>query len=236
MAADGCLFHLGREDFRVKVRGHTVEVGEIEMALLEHPGIKEAAVVGREIQSGDIRLVAYFVPTQQRTATVTELRNCLNDRLPDYMIPSTFVMLDTLPLTPSGKVDRRALPPPSTARPELDTRFAPPRTPVESVLAGIWSEVLGVDAVGIHDDFFELGGHSLAATRVVSRVITAFQLELPLQSLFQAPTVAAMAAVLLQNQAKKLGEQELDRILSGVESLSDEDAEHRLPQATSGAK
>ena len=139
MAPDGCLFHLGRKDFQVKVRGYRVEVNEIEMALLEHAAIKEAAVVGREIQSGDRRLVAYFVPTREPAATVTELRNFLKDRLPDYMIPSAFVMLPALPLTPNGKVDRLALPAPQDTRPELDTPFAAPRTPIEEELAGIWA-------------------------------------------------------------------------------------------------
>jgi acyl carrier protein len=222
MAADGCLFHLGRKDFRVKVRGYTVEVGEIEMALLEHAGIKEAAVVGREIQSGDRRLVAYFVPTEPRAATVSELRNCLKDRLPDYMIPSAFVMLRALPLTPNGKVDRLALPDPEGTRPELDTPFAAPRTPIEKELAKVWAEILSLNEIGIHDNFFDLGGHSLAATRVVSQVFKTFQLDLPLQSLFQSPTVAEMAAVITEHRAKKLGKGELDRILAGLELLSDE--------------
>ena len=227
MAADGCLFHLGREDFRVKVRGYSVEVSEIEMALLEHAAIKEAAVIGQEIPSGDRRLVAYFVPGGQPATTVTELRNFLKDRLPDYMIPSAFVVLSALPLTPNGKVDRLGLPEPEGTRPELDTPFIAPRTPIEAELAGIWAEVLSLDQVGIHDDFYDLGGHSLAATRVASRVLKTFQLELPLKSLFRSPTVAEMAVMITEHQGKKLDEKKLHRILTELESLSEDDA-HRL--------
>jgi acyl-coenzyme A synthetase/AMP-(fatty) acid ligase/acyl carrier protein len=227
MAADGCLFHLGRQDFRVKVRGYAVEVSEIEMALLEHAAIKEAAVIGEEISSGDRRLVAYFVPNGQPSATVAELRNFLKDRLPDYMIPSAFVVLSALPLTPNGKVDRLGLPDPGGTRPKLDTLFVAPRTAIEEELAGIWAEVLSLDPVGIHDNFYELGGHSLAATRVVSRVLKRFQLELSLQSLFRSPTVAEMAVMITEHQGKKLDEKELQRILTELESRSEDDA-HRL--------
>jgi acyl carrier protein len=224
MAPDGCLFHLGRKDFQVKVRGYRVEVSEIEMALLEHAAVKEAAVVGREIQSGDRQLVTYFVPTREPAATVTELRNFLKDRLPDYMIPSAFVMLPALPLTPNGRVDHLALPAPEGTRPELDTPFAAPRTPIEAELAKIWADVLSLDQVGIHDNFFDLGGHSLAATRVVSQVIKQFRLDLPLQSLFQSPTVAEMAAVIDERQKNRLTEEELERILTELEAMSEEEA------------
>ena len=230
MAPDGCLFHLGRKDFQVKIRGYRVEVSEIEMALLEHPAVKEVAVVGREVHTGDKRLVAYFVPTGQPAASVRELRNFLKERLPDYMIPSAFVMLRALPLTPNGKVDRLALPAPEGTRPELGTPFAAPRTPVEEELAGIWSEVLGLDQVGIHDDFFELGGHSLLATQVISRVMQRFQVEVPLPSLFEAPTVADMAVVIKQNQAKKAGKEEMARMVAELEVLPDEEARRFLTE------
>jgi hypothetical protein len=125
--------------------------------------------------------------------TTSELRDVLKDKLPDYMVPSAFVVLDKLPLTPNGKLDRLALPAPGLARPELDTNFVAPRTPVEEQLVEIWEEVLGLERVGIHDDFFELGGHSLLATRVVSRVRGVSQVELPLRILFKEPTVAGLA-------------------------------------------
>jgi len=232
LQADGCLEYLGREDSQVKIAGNRIEVSEIENILLSLASIKEAAVAARQERSGEQRLVAYIVPATDPAPTFGELRRSLKARLPAYMIPATFVIVDEIPLTVTGKVDRRALPDPGSARPVLETAYVPPRTPVEKEVARIWAEVLSLDRVGVHDDFFELGGHSLAATRVVSHVINAYQLELPLQSLFQAPTVGEMAAVILQHQTKKLGERELDRILSGVESLSDEEAERRLPQAT----
>ena len=228
MAPDGCLFHLGRNDYRVKVRGYSVGVGEIESVLLEHRGIKDVVVIGRESQFGDKRLVAYLVPTGLPAVTVTDLRNFLKDRLPDYMIPSTFVTLSALPLTPNGKVDRSALPAPEDRRPDLDTPFTVARTPIEEDLAVIWADILSLDRVGIHDNFFDLGGHSLAATRVVSQVIKKFQLEIPLQVLFQSPTIAEMAQVITESQAKKLDEAELNRMLAELEALSDEQAQQAV--------
>ena len=208
---DGCLEHLGRKDFQVKIRGYRVEVAEIEMALLALENIRAAVVMAREDQPGSKRLVGYFVPVEKSPPTVSTLRDALAKKFPDYMIPSAFVMLRALPLTPNGKVDRSALPAPEGTRPDLDTPFAAPGTVVEEALAGIWAEVLSLDQVGIHDDFFGLGGDSLAATRIISRVVERFQLELPVQSLFQAPTVAEMAVVIAQGQAKEPGEKDLVR-------------------------
>jgi len=168
--------------------------------------------------------VAYLVPVRQTAVTASALRVSLSEKLPDYMIPSSFVVLDAMPLTPTGKVDRSALPAPSRTRPELNTIFVAPRTLFEKELAQVWAEILTLDQVGIHDNFFDLGGHSVAATRVVSRVIRTFQVEVPLQALFAAPTVAEMAAVVTQHQAKKLGEQDLNRILAELESLSEDEA------------
>jgi len=195
--------------------------------VVDHPAVKDCAVVAREEQSGQ-RLVAYWTPRRRPAPAVTELRRFLAQRLPDYMIPSVFLMLDTLPRTPTGKVDRRALPAPDNSRPELHTSFVAPRTPVEKELAKIWANVLSLDQVGIHDNFFDLGGHSLAATRVVSQVIKTFRLEIPLRSLFESPTVEQMATVITESQAKILGEQGLQRILSELDSLSDEDAKKLL--------
>jgi amino acid adenylation domain-containing protein len=193
MQPDGCLVVTGRNDFRVKIRGFRIEVAEIELALRGLTKIKETAVVAREDQRGEKQLVAYVVPHPGQVPTISELRDFLEDKLPDYMVPSAFVALDTLPLTPNGKLDRLALPAPSLARPELDTNFVAPRTPVEKQLVEIWEEVLGLERVGIHDDFFGLGGHSLLATRVVSRVRGALRAELPLRYLFETPTVAGLA-------------------------------------------
>jgi acyl carrier protein len=146
------------------------------------------------------------------------------------MIPSAFVMLEAMPLTPSGKIDRQALPEPKNLRPDLGTPYVQPRTLVEGDLANIWADVLALTQVGVHDNFFDLGGHSLAATRVVSRVIQQFQIDIPLQSVFQSPTVADVASVITAHQGKKLGESQLKTILDELASLSDADAQQLVSQ------
>ena len=193
---DGCLEHLGRKDLQVKVRGFRVELAEIEDALLDHPMVGQAVVLATEGQSGEPRLVAYVVSKGQQGLPVSELRKFLNDRLPDYMIPSVFMNLEALPLTLSGKIDRRALPKPEHVRPELSTLFVSARTAVEKTLVQIWIEALGLDEVGIHDNFFELGGHSLLASDVMSRVQEAFQVRLPLHHFFETTTVAGLAELI----------------------------------------
>ncbi len=191
-AADGSHEFLGRIDQQVKLRGFRIELGEIEAALLGHPGVREAAVAVREDVPGDQRLVAYLVaPGEEPSAG--ELRDLLLRKLPEYMVPARWMTLPALPRTPSGKVDRRALPAPDPSRPEIGARFLAPRTRTETVLAGIWSEVLQLDRVGVHDNFFDLGGHSLVAVRVSSRVRQAFGVELRVRKLFEAPTVAQLA-------------------------------------------
>jgi amino acid adenylation domain-containing protein len=198
LAADGCLEVLGRKDLRVKLRGQRVEVSEIEAALVEL-GAQDAVVVGREDAAGERRLVAYVVPGGGPALTVSSLRRGLARRLPRHMVPSAFVVLDVLPRTANGKVDRGNLPNPEPVRPQLDNPFEAPRTPVEKVLAAIWSEALGLDRVGIHDHFLDLGGHSLLATQVISRVIRRFAVDIPVRALFDAPTIAAMAVVVVQH-------------------------------------
>jgi amino acid adenylation domain-containing protein len=189
---DGALEYLGRCDFQVKVRGFRIELGEIEAALGQHPDVREAVVLAREDVPGDQRLVAYVVPPPRREAPSTAaLRAFLKGKLPDYMIPSAFVALGSLPLTGNGKTDRDALPAPSLARSE--GAFVEPRTPTERRLAEIWAEVLGAGRVGTADNFFELGGHSLLATQVMARVARAFRVEVPLRAMFEAPTVAGLA-------------------------------------------
>jgi amino acid adenylation domain-containing protein len=228
MRPDGCLEHLGRKDFRVKIRGFTVEVAEVENTLRELDTIKEAVVVTQEVRPNDESLVAYVIPTKQPAPTARELRGVLVEKLPHYMIPSMFVFLKALPLTPNGKVDRKALPLPERSRPDLDTPFFAPRTPIEEVLAGTWAELLRLDQVGIHDRFLDLGGNSLLASQVISRIIQRFQIELPLQSLFQTPTVAEMAVIIAQSQGRTLDEEDLGRLLAELESLSDEEAQRLL--------
>ena len=194
MHADGCLDHLGRKDSQIKIRGFRIELGEIEAALQQHSMIHETVVVARDEIAGDKRLVAYVVTDQEAAPTTHELKSFLNQKLPEYMVPSAFVFLDSLPLTPNGKVDRKALPPPDPARPLVDQPCVAPRTPVEQLLASIWSEVLKFDKVGIHDNFFHLGGHSLLAIQVISRIRNDFRMDLPVRTLFEAPTIAQLAA------------------------------------------
>ena len=228
MLPDGCLLHLGRKDFFVKIRGYRIDIDEIEAALRECPSIKEAVVVARNNNSGDERLVAYLVPTVQPGPKVGELRRFLNEKLPDYMIPHDFVTLEAIPLTDTRKVDRKALPDPGTSRPELTTPYVAPRTPIEKELAKIWAEGLSTDEVGIHDDFFDLGGHSLSATRIIARVIATFKLQLPVRALFDSPTVAAMSVVISSKEGQKADEEDLKRLLSEIESLSEE-TDEELP-------
>jgi len=236
MLPDGCLLHLGRKDFFVKIRGYRIDIDEIEAALRECPSIKEAVVVARNNDSGDERLVAYLVPTVQPGPKVGELRRFLNEKLPDYMIPHDFVTLEAIPLTDTRKVDRKALPDPGTSRPELTTPYVAPRTPIEKELAKIWAEVLSTDEVGIHDDFFDLGGHSLSATRIISRVIATFELQLPVRALFDSPTVAAMSVVISSKEGQKADEENLKRLLSEVESLSEKTDEELLAEQVKSKK
>src|SRR6185436_976079 len=182
---------LGRVDHQVKIRGFRIELGEVEAALLALPGVREAAVVVREDRPGDRTLVAYLAG-DAGDITVDTLRRSLLERLPDYMVPAAFVTLAALPLTPNGKVDRKALPAPELQRSAESQET--PRTPVEEILAGLWGEVLGVERVGSTDHFFELGGHSLLATRAMSRLRSAFGVELPLRTLFEAPVLADFAS------------------------------------------
>ncbi|HEX2080196.1 MAG TPA: amino acid adenylation domain-containing protein, partial [Longimicrobium sp.] len=189
--AGGEIEFLGRVDQQVKVRGFRIEPGEVEAALERHPDVREALVHLREEVPGDPRLVGYVVPEEEREApSPAELRGFLAGRLPEHMVPAAFVALERLPLTPTGKIDRRALPAPE--RPESTTTVAP-RTPTEELLSGIWAEVLGLERVGAEENFFALGGHSLVATQAVSRVRQTFGVDLPLRALFEAPTVAALA-------------------------------------------
>jgi amino acid adenylation domain-containing protein len=198
--ADGHLEFIGRVDYQVKLRGFRIELGEIEQHLEQHPLVQAVAVVLHEATPGDRRLVAYVASPGETTPSASDLRQFVQQRLPEYMVPSTFVVLDQLPLTPNGKLDRRALPDPSGARPDLTPTFVAPRTATEELLAGIWAEVLGLEQVGIHDNFFELGGHSLLATRLIARVQEACDIDLPLRTLFVAPTVTGMSEMIEDDQ------------------------------------
>lgn len=204
---DGNIEYLGRADNQVKIRGHRIEPGEIEAVLRENPAVSASAVTVRE-HSGNKYLVAYVVPKSAKTSdlAIPLLRQYLKERLPDYMVPAAFVPMDQLPLTPSGKINRRALPEPDVTQGQSSDTVAP-RTPIEEVLAGIWAHVLNVETVGVHDNFFDLGGHSLLATQVISRITQSLEIKLPLRALFEYPTIATLAQFIQSG-----GEKEKDRI------------------------
>ncbi|MDB9391496.1 non-ribosomal peptide synthase/polyketide synthase [Microcystis aeruginosa] len=195
---DGNIEYLGRIDNQVKIRGFRIELGEIETVLSQHNAVKTAVVIAQEDEINQKRLVAYIIPQleiisapkEKNSLNVTELRQFLKAKLPEYMIPSAFVILESLPLTPNGKTDYRALPAPEF---QSQAQYIAPRNPIEEILSSIWAKVLKVAQVGIHDNFFELGGHSLLATQLISRIREAFQVEMPLRELFVAPTIAELA-------------------------------------------
>ncbi|NMO18674.1 non-ribosomal peptide synthase/polyketide synthase, partial [Pyxidicoccus fallax] len=190
---DGTLEYLGRGDTQVKIRGHRIEPGEVEAALLAQPGVREALVTVREDVPGDKRLVAYAVPKEGKSLDGGEVRAALEQRLPRFLVPQAVVVLERLPLLPNGKVDRKALPAPETVSTPRREAYVAPRTPVEQMLAGFWAEVLRLESVGLHDNFFEVGGHSLLAMQLVARVREAFRVDLPLRDVFESPTLASLA-------------------------------------------
>jgi len=220
---DGNLEYLGRIDHQVKIRGFRIELGEIEIALDEHEKINAALVVAREDESGAKQLVAYIV-MRAEDFSVSELRNYIKDRLPEYMIPSVFVRLDAMPLLPNGKVDRLSLPDPGSAIAAADDTYLPPQTPVEEVLANMWSGLLHVERVGVNDNFFELGGHSLLAVQLISRIRDLLLVELPLLTLFEAPTISLLATVLTDREAQPGRTEKIARILLRVQETKDEAA------------
>ncbi|HYP25734.1 MAG TPA: amino acid adenylation domain-containing protein, partial [Blastocatellia bacterium] len=190
--AGGEIEYLGRLDHQVKIRGFRIELGEIVSVLTRHPSVASAVVTVHGSTAGDKRLVAYLVPVPDGPASINELRGFLRESLPDYMIPSSFVLMDALPLTPSGKVDRRALPAPGSARPDLEEMYVPPTNPVEEILAAVWARVLEIDQVGIRDNFFALGGDSIRSVRALA-LARERGLDLSLQQLFQNQTIAELA-------------------------------------------
>ena len=190
---DGNIDFLGRFDRQVKIRGLRIELGEIETVLGQSPVVRDSAVVAQADQHGDPRLVAYVVPQGDQNNTISDMRDYLKVHLPDYMVPSAYVILDALPTNTSGKLDYRALPAVSISRPAVSAPYAAPRNQQEQDLQRLFSEVLGLDQVGIHDNFFEMGGHSLLATQLVARIRDTLSVELPLRSIFQTPTIARVA-------------------------------------------
>ncbi|MEO8426003.1 MAG: amino acid adenylation domain-containing protein [Verrucomicrobiota bacterium] len=198
--ADGNIDFLGRIDHQVKIRGFRVELGEIITVLGKHPSVREAVVIAREDPPGEKRLVAYIVPKHQPFAAVSELRPFLKEKLPEHMIPSAFVVLKAFPLTPNGKLDRQALPPPEQIRPELARDFVAPRDALELGLTKIWEEMLRIPSVGVKDNFFELGGESIGAARVFARIRKQFGKQLDPSGLLKAPTIELLANLVRQGE------------------------------------
>ena len=230
---NGDVDFLGRIDQQVKIRGFRIELGEIESVLREHPGVVECAVVPKEMgqaSSGPAgaegprsqRLVAYVVliagqeGQEKQAPNADALRALLRQRLPEYMVPSAFVILEALPLMPNGKVDRRALPDPQQAA-QGDRERVPPRTPTEKALAALWSELLGVEQVGAEDNFFDLGGHSLLATQLVSRVQETMHVELPVRALFESPALSQLAQQI--DTLHQSSSNELDAVLQALQQV-----------------
>jgi len=229
---DGNIEFLGREDFRIKIRGYRIEAGEIEAALNQHPAVRSCVVTafGEDIRQK--RLVAYVIPQQNAAPETCELRQFLSQKLPEYMLPSAFVMLEALPLSANGKVDHKALPAPDAAF--LPKTFVAPNTPVEKVLAGIWAEILGVEKISIHDNFFiDLGGHSLLATQIISAVRDTFGVDVPMRSFFESPTASEQAAALVENPAQRENVENTAQLLLSLAELSDEEVEQMLAEKTS---
>jgi amino acid adenylation domain-containing protein len=217
---DNNLEFLGRTDHQVKVRGFRIELAEIETVLGEHPLVREVAVVAREDAPGDKRIAAYIVPRVGDAPAISDLRNHMKRRLPDYMLPSIFVVLESMPLTETGKIDRESLPAPEQSRPALEQSYAAPATALENIVAGIFGEVLKIERVGVCDNFFELGGHSLLATRVVSKIRQIFAIELQVRKLFEEPTVNGLASVILKNESARI--ERTAELLCEISTMSDD--------------
>jgi len=228
---DGNIEFEGRLDYQVKMRGYRIELGEIEAVLSQHASVREVAVLIIDDTLGDRHLVAY-VSGNRGGVSPTDLRSYLANKLPNYMIPSIFVGLDALPLTPNGKINRTALPIPDLTRPDLTNEFIAPRTPLEALLAGMWSDLLGVERVGVNDNFFELGGHSLLATRVISRIRGTLQVEIPLRSLFEAPTVSGLASTIAQMTSNISEVEKRVQLLSQLTELSEKEMHTMLNQSS----
>ena len=220
---DGCLVHVGRKDFQTKIRGHRVEMASVETALHEIQSIQQAIVINRKDAAGADKLVAYVVPREVGAIAVGAWRRHLKTRLPDYMVPSAFVILDRMPVNAGGKIDRRALPEPSKDELGVDVRFIAPRSVVERVVARFWGDALKIGAPGMRDDFAELGGDSLQAARIVGRIQELFRLNQPLVTLAQASTIEELARFIVDREAAPGQSDKIATAFLRVESLSSAD-------------
>ncbi|MGE5220528.1 MAG: non-ribosomal peptide synthetase [Chloroflexota bacterium] len=226
--ADGCLVHVGRRDFQAKIRGHRVEVSAVETALHEIPSVKHAVVVSERGGTKGDRLIAYVVAKNKRANRRNDWRARLQSRLPEYMVPAQFVVLDNLPLNAAGKIDRRALPAANRVLGGRSPRSALPRSAVEELLAEWWREVLKLDSFGIHKDFFELGGDSLRAAQVIGRVLDLFPLRKPLITLADASTVAALARFIRAHETRTGQSEKIAKLYLKIQSMSDRDVDEAL--------
>ncbi|WP_161975672.1 non-ribosomal peptide synthetase [Tengunoibacter tsumagoiensis] len=215
--ANGQLEFIERMDRQVKIRGFRIELEEIEITLAQHPDIKDVVTIAREDQPGEKYLVSYLVVTNETTTTVTALRAYLSEKLPQYMIPSTFVKLEQLPLMPNGKLNRDALPIPDMERPDLSEAYVAPRTPIEALVAEIMLQLLNKSQIGVFDNFFDLGGDSILATRIVTRLRETFQVTITLRQFYAQPTVAHITEVILQALSEQVGEEFLTELLQELE-------------------
>ncbi|MGH7852227.1 MAG: non-ribosomal peptide synthetase [Candidatus Binatia bacterium] len=221
--ADGCLVHVGRKDFQAKIRGHRVETTAVETALHEIASIKQAIVVTRKEAAGSDRLIAYVVPREIGASRAGEWRSHLKARLPDYMVPSAFVILDRMPVNAGGKIDRRALPAPSEDQDAFDAQFVAPHTAVERVLARFWSDALKIEKPGVHDDFAERGGDSLQAAQIVARIQELFRLDQPLLTLAQSSSIEELARFVVDHEPAPGQSEKIATAFLRVESLSNAD-------------
>src|SRR6185295_7938041 len=228
--ADGTLQFLGRIDHQVKVRGYRIELGEIEAILAEHEAIVSAVVLARPHGRFGMQLFAYLVAIPDVSLDVAVIRADLERRLPEPMIPAAFVALDALPLLPSGKIDRRALPAPELADAPSRAAYEAPQGAVEELIAAIWGEVLGIERVGVRDSFFDLGGHSLLATQVAARLGEALGIEVALQLLFERPTVAGLASALGEESGDAQGLAEAAALALSLANLSDDEVARLLAE------
>jgi len=231
---EGTVEYLGRADHQVKVRGYRIEPGEVESVLGEHEEVRECVVLARLERDGGRRLVAYVVGSGANGGpSVSELRRHLRQRLPEYMVPSSIEVLEQMPLTANGKIDREALPEPGTERGDGEAEYLAPRTPVETVVAGIWTEVLGMERVGVNENFFELGGHSLLATQVVSRIRDLFGVEVPVRAIFEAPSVAELSEKIIENPGTRSQVEKAAELMLNLVRLSDDEVEEMVRQSNS---
>jgi amino acid adenylation domain-containing protein len=233
--ADGVLEYLGRLDFQVKLRGFRIELGEIESVLASDPTVQTVVVLAREDAPGDKRLVAYVVPSDGAERSAAALRARVDSRLPEYMVPSAFVFLDEMPLNSNGKVDRGALPAPDPSASSV-AAYVAPRSSLEAQICDVWTEMLGVARIGVNDDFFALGGHSLLAMRVIARLAEVLPVRLTIGAMFEARTVAALAARVVASLAEAEESNDLEALLSDLDGLSDEDAAHLLADEAGEAR